>query len=165
MIGCTVSLRKLALLEALTNRLGKQLSTLEFPLHLLEKCKHVNDKMLTAAMTLLNVDILKGRFESGQSILHFLTDNKKIGSLTQILKLFVGIYGGAVRNHFLLKYDHGELKNILKEQLADSNNDSGMTCGELALVRKYMDVYKILETYIVNYSDQHLGTIQHFKIE
>ena len=114
LIGCTVSLRKLALLENLIDRLGKQLSTLEFPIHFLEKCKHVNDKTLTAAMTLLNIDIITGRFEGGQNILHFLTENKKIGSLTQTLKLFVGIYGGHVRNYFLLKYDRNELKKILR---------------------------------------------------
>jgi len=148
-----VSLRKLALLEAVIDRMEKQLSALEFPLHLLEKCKHVNDKTMTAAMTLLNMNIIAGRFQEGQNILHFLTENKKIGSLTQVLKMFVGSYGGTVRNRFLLRYSHEELKKILKEQLGDNQNESGMTCGELALVRKYMDVYKILETYILNYSD------------
>lgn len=131
-------------MESITARLDKQLSMLEFPLYSLDKWKHVNDKMLTAAITLLNVDILTGRFEGGHNILHFLTENKKIGSLTQILKLFVGIYGGGVRNHFLLKYNHEELKKMLKELLVECDNASGMTCGELALVRKYMDVYKIL---------------------
>jgi hypothetical protein len=165
LVGCIITLRKLTLLEVFSNRMAKQLSTLEFPLHLLEKCKHVNDKMMTAAMTLLNMDILTGRFSGGQNILHFLTENKKIGSLTQILKVFVGSYGGAIRNHVLLKYDKAELKKVLREQLQESSNESGMTCGELALVRKYMDVYKILEAYILNYSDQHEGIVKHFRIE
>lgn len=101
-----MSLRKLNLLETVTSRLSKQLEEMEFPLELLEKCKHVNDKMLTAAITLLNMDVVRGRFLDGQTILHFLAENKKIGSLTQICKVYVGSYGGAVHNHFLLKLDH-----------------------------------------------------------